>query len=379
MEGFVVKDGKKLRLGYTTGSCASAASKAAAIALLTGKGPEIITITTPKGKKLDLKIEDMKICEGRASCAVRKDSGDDPDVTDGALIYSEVALCPEPGVHIDGGKGVGRVTKRGLDQPVGNAAINSGPRRQIEENLKEVLEASDYQGGLSVVISVPNGEELARKTFNPRLGIIGGISILGTTGIVDPMSEQALIDTIRISLRQKKESGAGFALLTPGNMGADYIKGSLELDPALSVAVSNYIGDSLDMCKEMGFEGALIVGHIGKLVKLAGGLMNTHSKYGDCRMEILAAYGGAEGLSKEAMTQILDCATCDDALRILSEEGLLERTMKRLAARIAFIIDYRVKGAIKTDAMVYSNEYGLLCETDGARQMLETIAKEHVI
>ncbi|MBR0115522.1 MAG: cobalt-precorrin-5B (C(1))-methyltransferase, partial [Firmicutes bacterium] len=194
-----------------------------------------------------------------------------------------------------------------------------------------------------------------------------------------PMSEQALIDTIRISLRQKKESGAGFALLTPGNMGADYIKGSLELDPALSVAVSNYIGDSLDMCKEMGFEGALIVGHIGKLVKLAGGLMNTHSKYGDCRMEILAAYGGAEGLSKEAMIQILDCATCDDALRILSEEELLERTMKRLAERIAFIIDYRVKGAIKTGAMVYSNEYGLLCETEGARQMLETIAKEHVI
>ncbi|MCQ2553512.1 MAG: cobalt-precorrin-5B (C(1))-methyltransferase CbiD [Clostridia bacterium] len=278
MEEYVVKDGKKLRLGYTTGSCAAAASKAAAWMLLTGVKRERIGLKTPKGIDLDLEVKEITMAEDYAKCAIEKDGGDDPDVTKGALIFSEVRKCEEPGIHIDGGFGVGRVTKRGLDQPVGNAAINSIPRLMIKENLEEICKIADYEGGLSVVISVPLGEELAKKTFNPRLDIVGGISILGTTGIVEPMSEKALVDTIRVELRQRRENGAEYVLLTPGNYGVDFIKGNIA-DPEIAVQSSNFIGDTIDMCKEMGFKGALLVGHIGKLVKIAGGMLNTHSKY----------------------------------------------------------------------------------------------------
>ena len=197
MEEYIVKDGKKLRLGYTTGSCAAAAAKAAAYMLLTGRRKDTIDLLTPKGIRLHLTVEEIKITSSEVSCAIRKDSGDDPDATRGTLIFACVRKTDVPEILIDGGAGVGRVTKRGLDQPVGAAAINSVPRRMIEENVREVCALCGYDGGVSVVISVPEGEALAKKTFNPRLGIVGGISILGTTGIVEPMSEQALVDTIR--------------------------------------------------------------------------------------------------------------------------------------------------------------------------------------
>ena len=300
MDQYVVKDGKKLRMGYTTGSCAAAAAKAAAWMLLTGKPLETIRLLTPKGIPLELEVLEREISPEMARCAIRKDSGDDPDVTDKTLIFAEVRRTETPGVLIDGGPGVGRVTKRGLDQPVGNAAINSVPRQMIRENLEEVIRLTDWTGGLSVIISAPDGERLAKKTFNPRLGIVGGISILGTTGIVEPMSETALVETIRVELRQRRENGADYVLITPGNYGSDFIRGSLELTPGKEVQVSNFIGDGIDLCRELGFKGFVLVGHIGKLVKLAGNMMNTHSKYGDCRMDILAACGGAFGLRAPA-------------------------------------------------------------------------------
>ena len=294
MEEFVVKEGKRLRLGYTTGSCAAAAAKAAAWMLLTGREKTAVTLHTPKGMDLSLSVQDIRREVGAVSCAIVKDGGDDPDITAGALIYARVSRIPERDVEIDGGFGVGRVTKPGLDQKPGQAAINSVPRKMIRENLLEVAAALDYTGGFRVEISVPLGEELAKKTFNPRLGIVGGISILGTTGIVEPMSEQALLDTIRVELRQKRTQ-SDFVLLTPGNYGSDFIRDSLGIDPRNAVQVSNFIGDALDMCKELDFRGAVLIGHIGKLVKIAGGMMNTHSKYGDCRLEILAAHAAAAG------------------------------------------------------------------------------------
>ncbi len=223
MEQYVTKDGKRLRLGYTTGSCAAAAAKAAAWMLLTGRPLETIGLTTPKGIRLELAVREIHISPEEASCAIEKDGGDDPDITKGTLIYATVRPDPHPGIHIDGGLGIGRVTKPGLDQPVGNAAINSVPRQMIRENVEEVASAVDYRGGLSVVIWAPEGERLAQKTFNPRLGIQGGISILGTTGIVEPMSEKALVDTIRVELRQRREQGHDYVLLTPGNYGSDFI------------------------------------------------------------------------------------------------------------------------------------------------------------
>ena len=208
-----MRDGKKLRLGYTTGSCAAAAAKAAAWMLLRGGKKETIRLLTPKGIELTLAVEDIHSSPDCVRCAIRKDSGDDPDITRDTLIYAEVRKTEDAGIVIDGGQGVGRVIKPGLDQPVGAAAINSVPRRMIRENVEEVCGLLGYTGGLRVVISVPEGEALAKKTFNPRLGIEGGISILGTTGIVEPMSEQALVDTIHVELRQRRESGADYVLL----------------------------------------------------------------------------------------------------------------------------------------------------------------------
>ena len=376
MEEYIVKDGKKLRLGYTTGSCAAAASKAAAWMLLTGKSKESIQIDTPKGIILNLDVLQISMEDDVVSCAIEKDGGDDPDVTKGSLVFAQVTRTDKPGITIDGGQGVGRVTKRGLDQPVGAAAINSVPRQMIRENLEEVCRLTDYHGGLSVVISVPDGEQLAKKTFNPRLGIIGGISILGTTGIVEPMSEQALVDTIRVELRQRKANGAEYVLLTPGNYGSDYIQKDIGIDPKIAVLTSNFIGDALDICKELGFKGALLIGHIGKLVKIAGGMLNTHSKYGDCRMDIMAAHAGAAGLSAPQIAEMLDCATCDDAIRILKENNLCTQTLERISNRISFIMDHRVAGEMKTGAILFSKEYGFLSETKNARSLLKLITEE---
>ena len=372
MEEYIVKDGKKLRLGYTTGSCAAAAAKAAAYMLLTGRRKDTIDLLTPKGIRLHLAVEEIRITSDEASCAIRKDSGDDPDATRGTLVFACVRKTDAPGVLIDGGAGVGRVTKRGLDQPVGAAAINSVPRRMIEENVREVCVLCGYDGGVSVVISVPEGEALAKKTFNPRLGIVGGISILGTTGIVEPMSEQALVDTIRVELRQRRELGAEYVLLTPGNYGADFIRDSIGIDPRTAVLTSNFIGDALELSHELGFHGALLIGHIGKLVKLAGGMWNTHSKFGDCRMELLAAHAASLGLRPEKVSELLQCVMCDDALRILREEQLYDSVLARLAGRIEFHLQHKC-GEMEVGAMVFSKEYGRLCQTSCAQALLQKI------
>ena len=383
MKEYVTVDGKELRLGYTTGSCAAAASKAAAIMLLTGKEVQLIRLLTPKGLELELEVEDITTEKDAVSCAIRKDSGDDPDVTHGALVYSRVSFSDEPGVHIDGGIGVGRVTKPGLDQPVGNAAINSTPRRMIRENLEEVMEMTSYEGGLEVMISIPKGVELAKKTFNPRLGIEGGISVIGTTGIVEPMSEKALTDTIMVELRQKRELGYEYALLTPGNYGSDFIRDGLGLDPEWAVQTSNFIGDSIDMCVKLGFKGALLIGHIGKLVKIAGNMMNTHSKYGDCRMEILGSAAAAFGVKPETAEYILGCAACDEAVRVLREEGIDRDTLDLVSSRIEHNLDSRAFKAceegqeFETGAIMFSKEYGLLGETGKAQELLGRIITQY--
>ena len=375
MEEFIEKDGKKLRFGYTTGSCAAAAAKAAAWMLLTGQKKETISLTTPKGVTLTLAVEDISMGSDRVSCAIRKDSGDDPDVTNGALVFAEVTAKEVPGIAIDGGPGVGRVTKKGLDQPVGNAAINSVPRQMIRENLEEILTLTDQNCGLNVVISVPEGEKLAKQTFNPRLGIEGGISILGTTGIVEPMSEKALVDTIRVELKQRRANGDDYVLLTPGNYGCDFIRAGLSLNAEQAVQSSNFIGQTLDICRELGFRGALLVGHIGKLVKIGGGMMNTHSKYGDCRMEILAAHAGIAGLSPEKIGELLQCVACDDALRILLDAGCFEKTMTGLTERILFHLRHRAGEDMEVGTILFSKEYGLLAKSDNAMELIDKITK----
>lgn len=368
-----------MRYGFTTGSCAAAAAKAAAYMLLTGKRKEQITIETPKGIPYHARIEEIEITERAVRCAVRKDGGDDPDVTTGILIAAEVSelqmsqrlKADAPHIEIAGGTGVGIVTRPGLDQPVGAAAINHVPREMIEREVAEVCRLADYAGGLLVEIIVPEGKELAEKTFNPRLGIVGGISILGTTGIVEPMSSQALLDTIRVELRQRRAEGAETAVISPGNYGLDFMKRAYGFDLTQSVKCSNFIGQTLDMAAELGYRELLLVGHIGKLVKLAGGIMNTHSKEADCRMELLAAAALKGGVKLQTLQEMLACLTTEEALALIQKEGRLERVMELLMERIMFYLSRRAGEALRVECIVYANEFGELAKSGGALELLE--------
>ena len=364
---------KKLRSGFTTGSCAAAAAKAAAWMLLTGKDKTDISVITPKGAAFDAKILDIQRTENSVKCAVRKDGGDDPDVTTGVLIYAEVRLSDAEGIRLDGGEGVGRVTRPGLDQPVGEAAINSVPRSMIKHEVAEAAESFGYDGGFDVIISVPGGEELAARTFNPRLGIEGGISIIGTSGVVEPMSEQAILDTIKVELRQQKAEGCRTAFISPGNYGQDFMKENYGTDLERSVKCGNYIGLTVDMIKDLGFEGMLLTGHAGKLVKVAGGIMNTHSREADCRMELIAAAAAKEGAGTELILGILDCLTAEEAFSKLSraDSALAERAATRLMEGILASLGRRSGGGIQIECIMYTKENGLIAASAGAEEMIK--------
>ena len=364
LEQFIIKDNKKLRCGYTTGSCAAAAAKAAAVMLLSQHPVSHIALMTPKGIRLNLSVQDIVIRPDWVSCAVRKHSGDDPDVTHGVLVYAKVTKISEPTILIDGGVGVGRITKPGLDQPVGAAAINRVPQQMMIQELEELRDDSEYPGGFQVEISIPEGVALAAKTFNPRLGIIGGISVLGTSGIVEPMSDQALLDSIRVELNMLAASGAEYVLLTPGNYGETFARQHLRLDLKQAVKCSNFIGQTLDLVCETGFRGALLVGHIGKLIKLAGGMMNTHSRYGDCRMEILAAHTGLSPQATPSLVgRVFQSNTTEEALDCLKEAGIHTQVMESVAKAIHRQLEHRVQGSIPVGAILFSNQHGLLAQT----------------
>lgn len=380
MEQYIYKNHKKLRYGYTTGSCAAAAAKAAAFMLLTGKETAYVDLMTPKQIPLHLEVLDVIRKQGAVSCAVRKDSGDDPDVTNGVLIYAEVsymegAADDNSRIRIDGGPGVGRITKPGLEQPVGAAAINRVPRQMICENVLEICTQFGYTGALQVTISIPEGVALAEKTFNPRLGIAGGISVLGTSGIVEPMSEQALIDTIRVEIRQKLAGGTEYLLIVPGNYGIDFLEEyghGLCLEDA--VKCSNFVGEALDAAVEFGAKGALLVGHIGKFVKLSGGIMNTHSHNADARMELLTVHAALLGAPVLLLSQIMESVTTDDALRHLKEAGLMEPVMERLMERMEFCVNHRTQNRLELGVLTFSKVYGILGQTEKVPELAEKIA-----
>ncbi|RGY02975.1 cobalamin biosynthesis protein CbiD [Blautia sp. OF03-15BH] len=373
---YVIKNNKKLRYGYTTGSCAAAAAKAAARMLLTGETVENIDLMTPKGILLHLEILDIHKGEEEVSCAVRKDGGDDPDATHGLLVYAAVRKKKESGVTIDGGRGVGRVTKRGLEQPVGAAAINRTPRAMITEAVEDIADAFGYTEGFNVVISIPGGEEVAKKTFNPRLGILGGISVLGTSGIVVPMSEDALIASIHAEMRLRKENGGDYLLITPGNYGAAFVSSYPDVDVENSVKCSNYVGETLDYAVNLGIRGILFVADIGKFIKVSGGIMNTHSRCADSRAELMTAAAIRAGADLETAKQLLETITTVEAIGILKEKGLLEKTMAEILPRIHYYLQHRIGEAFPTEAILFSNEYGFLGETAGAQEMLKHFRKD---
>ena len=382
-EYYIIKDNKKMQFGYTTGSCAAAAAKASARMLLGGASEstvESVMLHTPKGIDLTLEVLNVEktpaVSPEKVSCGIRKDAGDDPDLTHGLIIYASVEK-QENGFTIEGGEGVGRITKAGLEQPVGEAAINSVPRRMIEEALREEAARAGYRGGLRAVISVPGGEKTAEQTFNPRLGIQGGISILGTSGIVEPMSETALIKSLQVELAQQIAGGRKHIVVTLGNYGRDYLEGLENFPLKESVKCSNYVGEVIDAALNYGAEELVFIAHIGKFVKVAGGIMNTHSRNADSRAEILAAAALRAGLDRAGALKILDTLTTDEALDILEEEGCLEETMKIICEKIGFYLNHRSYGRLKTEAMIFSNSRGYLGETAGFRDAVERIRKEN--
>ena len=370
---YVIRGNKKMRFGYTTGSCAAAACKGATEILLGGKLQETVTLMTPKGILLTLELKDIQIETDKVTCAIRKDAGDDPDTTNGILVYATVEKTKEQGITLDGGIGVGRVTKAGLSQKIGEAAINPVPKSMILRAATEIAEKYDYEGGLKIIIAVPEGVEIGKKTFNPRLGIVGGISILGTSGIVEPMSEAALVQSIRVEMKQHFSQGEEYLLVTPGNYGADYLREHMDLPYEKNIKCSNYVGETIDMAIDMGVKGILFIAHIGKFVKVAAGIMNTHSHSADARMEVLASNAIRAGAPLECAKEILNASTTDEALDILNRYQMTQGTMKEVLDRIQFYLNHRSYEQILLGAVVFSNTCGYLGQTADAAKLIEKI------
>ena len=374
-EHYVRSGQKLLRCGYTTGTCAALGAAGAARLLLTGREPETVALRTPKGIVVEVAPIYCRRTDTGAACAIRKDGGDDVDVTTGLPVTATVTLLPgTPEIRITGGAGVGKVTKPGLDQPVGQAAINHVPRQMITEALRREAEAACYPGGFAVTISIPGGEEVARRTFNPHIGVEGGLSVLGTSGIVEPMSQQAILDTIQLEMNQAalRAKDHRRLILAPGNYGLDYLH---ETYPQFAdipvVKTSNFIGDTLDIAAAAHFKQVLLVGHIGKLCKLAGGIMNTHSHTADCRTELFCTHAALCGADREVCTALYNAATTDACLEILDTAGLREPVLQSLLAAIQLYLDRRAGGAFRVGAVLFSNQHGPLGQTETAARLLD--------
>lgn len=352
-ENYVIKDGKKLRCGYTTGSCAAGAAKAAAYMLLSGKMIETIEIDTPAGIKLKLKVEKPHIGKIHASCCIVKDAGDDPDVTDGMEIYAGVSKRADGAVLIHGGEGIGTITRKGFWGDVGQAAINPVPRKMIASEVSKISNC-----GFDVAIYAPQGKEVAKRTFNANIGIVGGISIIGTSGIVEPMSDEALKKTIYMEMDAALESGATAFVLYPGNYGEGVVS-SLDLAGA-KVKVSNFIGDALMYANEKGVKQITLVGHIGKLCKLSIGAFNTHSKISDVRIEAFIYYLALGGAPIELLDRVNTCMTSEEAVKLLLEYGhgyIFDDMTKGCETRIK---RYLKTKDLDIKVVMYSMDYGLL-------------------
>lgn len=413
------KQAPRLRRGYTTGTCSAAAAKAAAAMLFSGEEVREVQLTVPAGETLRLEIVDVAAGPDCVRCAVVKDAGDDPDVTGGMKVYAAVRRIPggegasgggegasgggeiasgggeiasdggeiasgRGEIVIDGGEGVGRVTKPGLDQPPGSAAINSVPRSMIRQAVEEEKQRFDESSGIEVVISIPGGEEVAKRTLNPALGIEGGLSVLGTSGIVEPMSEKALIDTIAVTIRQRLALGDRVLIMAPGNYGLAFLREKYGVPEETVVKISNYVGESLDIVvRESGLRHnnpsetieqvpvVLFAGHIGKLVKVAGGIMNTHSAVADCRMEILAEHAQRCGAEAGVLQKIGDCVTTEATLDVLDQAGILVPVMESVVNSIQEQIDRRTGGALRVEVIMFSSVRGELAQTAGARELLQ--------
>ena len=372
MDEYSYVNGKKLRKGFTTGTCATAATAAAISMILNQDIEEKVTVSTANGVEVTMDIKNPSFGELTASAAVEKDGGDDADATHGLLIYSTVTLLPDSTeIIIDGGEGVGRVTQKGLKCDVGMAAINPTPRAMIEKTARQLL---GPDCGAEIIISVPGGEETAKLTYNSRLGIVGGISILGTTGIVNPMSEDSWKASITIELTMLYNQGYRSVVLAPGNYGADFATNVLGIPPHRIVNMSNFVGHVLKEVQRIGFTRVLMVGHMGKFVKVAGGIFSTHSKDSDARMEIIMANLALLGAPVELLEKVDQCITTDAAGTLIEEyhyEEVYQVLVDKMKFRSERLLRNR-KPEVSIDVVTFGTEAGYLAST----QTLEEIAEE---
>lgn len=391
---------KRLRSGFTTGTCAAAAAKAAAQMLFSGRRQERTAVITPAGRTAEFSLESVEtepaVWPGTGlesvRCAVRKDAGDDPDVTNAARIVACVRRirklpdglrfyeCQEAGLplYITGGTGIGVVTKNGLSCPKGFPAINPVPREMIFSEVAGVVNAvgdlEETGDGLLIEISIPEGVRLAAMTFNPNLGIEGGISVLGTTGIVNPMSERALLETIRLDIRVRVAEGRVVLAVAPGNYGETFLREQLGISMDSFVKCSNFIGDAVRMMREEGVRRVLLAGHLGKLIKVAGGVLNTHSRYGDRRMEILADCAREAGLPDYIEKELLNRNTTEEAADFLKERGGLDTVMRAAAARIKRTLEEC--SGLAVEVVLFTNNCGILAMTEGAKALADAMRQE---
>lgn len=391
MEEYVIKNQKKLRLGITTGTCSAAAAQAAAMQLLLDVESHAVTLRTPKGMTVSVPVYLLESDSRKASYKVVKDSGDDPDVTNGTDVcvtveFVKQRVCEQkdgsqdrscaftsesfPYLTLDGGIGIGRVTKEGLEQAVGQAAINRVPRQMIFAAVGDVCEKANVCEPLHITVWMPEGETLAKRTFNPKLGIKGGLSVLGTSGILEPMSEQAIVATIETEIRQLHAVGEEKVLVTPGNYGQAYASEYLGLDLAKSVKSSNFIGDTIDLAISYGMKDFLLVGNIGKLVKLAAGIFNTHSKVADGRGEIFAVHAAMAGAGADVVQEIYNCINTDRMLDVLEREGLRKPVMQSILVAIEKHVAGRVGDTMRFGVIVFSEKYGYLGQTKDTAAVL---------
>ena len=372
MDDYAYVNGKKLRKGFTTGTCATAATAAAISMILNQDIEEKVTVSTANGVEVTMDIKNPSFGELTASAAVEKDGGDDADATHGLLIYSTVTLLPDSNdIEIDGGEGVGRVTQKGLKCDVGMAAINPTPRAMIEKTARQLLGPNC---GAKIIISVPGGEETAKLTYNSRLGIVGGISILGTTGIVNPMSEESWKASITIELTMLYNQGYRSVVLAPGNYGEDFATNVLGIPPHRIVNMSNFVGHVLKEVQRIGFTRVLMVGHMGKFVKVAGGIFSTHSKDSDARMEIIMANLALLGAPVELLEKVDQCITTDAAGTLIEEyhyEEVYQVLVDKMKFRSERLLRNR-KPEVSIDVVTFGTEAGYLAST----QTLEELAEE---
>jgi cobalt-precorrin-5B (C1)-methyltransferase len=382
MDKFIYQDGKKLRYGYTTGSCATAAAKGAVEALFSGEFKESVKIDTPFGWELNLQVTNAELGTDRAVCAIRKDAGDDPDVTHGILIYASVTRVTDlyeekedcfynedKTIELTGGIGVGRVTKRGLQVPPGKPAINGGPRAMIFKEVSRILPKGEK---VRIEIIIPEGEEKAKMTFNPKLGVMGGISVLGTSGIVKPMSEEAYKSSLTVELGfHKEERKKNTVVFTFGNYGKRFIKENLNIPIEDVFVISNFAGFMIDQAKDRKFERVVFLGHIGKMVKLAGGIFHTHSKVSDGKLEIFTTCALLAGEDRETLLKIAYSNTTDEAVEYVTNK----KTYEIMCERIVEKCNHKAKD-IEFASLLFSFEKGELARSsnfDRVIRELETL------